>query len=327
MSTGPSSREPEAIPLISQGGDQEWVDDFAREDPSNTPAFGGESHNSKARNESHFGRSSSPLSRYLLYGAVFISLLSLFCNAIFLLTWKPRSQTRKDNELVKSLRRPSQYLGIERVPQLKVALSLESMVAHATASHAGHSGHGSANDGPMPSRTISLATEPTRSASSSRALREVRVNSLFPDDEFGDDGWITLTAQDRMLLEFHSPLDAVKCAFIGHFPIRDDLGGSHLTIEHDDEQSQSSFVEIRQISDLSALPHPLNTTWNTRPASSKLLGQLQVAFGVESVTKPTFSCIPGQPLLVELTCISKDCRIEYRDQETLPLIGIELGVF
>lgn len=61
-------------------------------------------------------------------------------------------------------------------------------------------------------------------------------------------------------------------------------------------------------------------TWNTRPQALKLVGELDASFGRNDTTGE-FDCEPDTRLLVELACIGRGCRIEYKDETGFPKIG------
>jgi len=236
--------------------------------------------------------------------ACLVTALSLAFNAgTFVRSWGSRGDSVPDKLDVSKLRRPSLYLGLERVPEL---LQQQSPASQGQ---------------PLGSPSTAAAGWPTRVA---------RVNSAYPDYVFPQDGWVSLTEQDHTIMEFAAiPTRAgLRCALQAYFPGRRDLRDKLLTIERDDGIAPDPVVRFTAVS-----PSPVdltNLTWNTRPSATRLVDlplTLTVAFGRNQTTAP-FPCPSDIPLRVEAMCVGGGCRVEYDASGSLvnvePLLGMQL---
>lgn len=261
--------------------------------------------------------------------AVFLSLACLVTALSFIFNSVTFVRTSRSNSApekldISKLRRPSLYLGLERVPEL--------LQQHGTSP--------SSQAGPFSSPSISGAGWPTRVA---------RVNSAYPDYVFPQDGWVLLTErvrasslrartrwlnpgfaiQDHAIMEFAATPahGGQRCALQAYFPGRRDLRDKLLTIERNDGHAPD--ISIR-FTTLSHSPIDFtNFTWNTRPSAVRLvdlpLTLSAAAFG-RNQTTVSFSCPSDTPLRLEAMCIGGGCRLEYDASGSLvdlePLLGV-----
>lgn len=175
-----SSRENvEGIPLMRQGEDDDYVSEYGHATSSN-------------QQSSHAVRRATSA---LPYAACLIALLSFVFNALNF-SQNPKLDVFKGS-VVHSLRKPSLYLGIDRVPDIKEMLSLETLFTqnHTTATDSSpdiiHS-HGSSTGG-----------SPTDNADYSGDV--ARVNSRYPDLAFPQDGWVILSEHVSTVITSYSP--------------------------------------------------------------------------------------------------------------------------
>ncbi|EKM56646.1 uncharacterized protein PHACADRAFT_253874 [Phanerochaete carnosa HHB-10118-sp] len=280
----------EAIPLMTQG---EYVHD------SHQPFKLEEDQEELAPVRHRWSRSAVFLSL-----ACFVTAFSLAFNSVtFVRSFRNNGVPEKLD--ISKLRRPSLYLGLERVPEL---------LQHGSSS--------SSQAGPLSSPDVSGAGWPTRVA---------RVNSAHPDSVFPQDGWVLLTERDHMIIEFATtPARAgQRCAIQAYFPGRRDLRDKLLTIERDDGVASEPVIHFTA---LSFSPVDLtNLTWSTRPSAVRLIDlplTLNAAAFGSNQTTVLFPCPSHTPLRVEAMCAGGGCRLEYDASGSLvdvePLLGIRL---
>ncbi|KII91603.1 hypothetical protein PLICRDRAFT_173429 [Plicaturopsis crispa FD-325 SS-3] len=210
---------------------------------------------------------------------------------------------------VSALRRPSLYQGLERVPEIKAAMAKEKPMVHMSP--------------PLPSSTsTSAAPASTASGSTSRPSTIARVDSLHPQTSYPNDGWVLLTDTDRTVMQFLAPSVASSCTFKGFWPARRALGDKMLTLEGADS---SVRVSLRLLPPEFSMR---NVTWDALPPKDDHLGSLTASFGTDDAGKSLFSfpCEAGERYVVELACIGEGCRVEYKDADGLPTLGIQLAV-
>ncbi len=164
----------EAIPLISQGLDGEVDYPDKSEISSGYPS----------------SNSRRSLSTILLASALIVSLLSLCWNAFTLTTIARSPPTVSQRISVDTLRHPSIYLGLERLPAAKVSQSIASLVASASAS--------AQHEHPSMGVSMADATQPSNPLFPGRPVEMVRVNSRYPSQRFEQDGWVLLTEDVRL---------------------------------------------------------------------------------------------------------------------------------
>ncbi len=117
-----------------------------------------------------------------IYTALAVSFLSFAFSGLTFLT------ALRENKLdTRTLERPSLYLGLERVPDIKQMLA-QQPIAHPGKAPDSMHGHGHQNP---PADIDPEVIKPT-------AMR--RVNSLYPAMSFADDMWVTLTEWVRQFL-------------------------------------------------------------------------------------------------------------------------------
>ncbi|OCH90473.1 hypothetical protein OBBRIDRAFT_594982 [Obba rivulosa] len=298
--------EPEAIPLVDSHDDPAWG--ASQPQPRRAPPSTRE----------------PTIERALLVAVCLVSLLSLAWNAVLFSSSSARTAgahlqdaaststgARTDRVGVvdaATLRRPSLYQGLERVPEIKVQMQIEALRMQ------GHS---------------TSAAEPARptvrpAGGALRASAIARVNSRHPNARYPEDGWVLLTEEDRALLLFDRlpSSGSSSCAFSYTFPARKDLADKLLTIESDGVPGVAPLILITSL----AVPDPLDLasmTWNTSPEPQTLLGAVPAVFGANG-TAEAFECTQGGTMLVELACASKGCRVEYEDADGEPPLGIRL---
>ncbi|GJE86379.1 hypothetical protein PsYK624_024590 [Phanerochaete sordida] len=237
----------------------------------------------------------------LLALACAVTALSLVFNAVtFVRSTSARSSRAAEKLDTSKLRRPSLYLGLERVPEL--LQEHQSPVSH---------------------------DEPS-SAPAGWPSRVARVNSAYPQHAFPQDGWVVLTEQDRTIMDF----DAIagkpgqRCTLRAFFPTRRELRDKLLTMERDDGVAPDPAIRFtaRTLSPLDIS----DVTWNTRPSATRLVDMpltLTAAFGHNQSTV-AFPCPTSGTLRVEAMCIGGGCRVEYDASPGLvnvdPLLGIQL---
>ncbi|KAI0703049.1 hypothetical protein BC835DRAFT_1410841 [Cytidiella melzeri] len=200
-----------------------------------------------------------------------------------------------------SLKRPSLYLGLDRVSEIKTnGLTFGSTTG----------GGGGMMD---------MGSAPTMSGQREKVGR---VSSLYPDERFELNGWVLITESDHAIMNLTIPSGpGTQCILHASFPSRRDIATSDtlLTIELD---SSSSSVKNPSTSplrgptiSLAALGEDLNfdlktLTWSTRPPPMRTLGSLVAGFNATDSTNP-FLCSSSGWILIEAACAGKGCRVEY----------------
>lgn len=92
--------------------------------------------------------------------------------------------------------------------------------------------------------------------------------------------------------------------------MRSELQDRLLTLEGD-----TTSVEIWEVVHIS--PSEIySMTWNKKPVRVNELGSLVAVFGINSTIKP-FPCPEHSSLLLELTCPSSGCWVEYEIMDDL----------
>ncbi|CAL1709829.1 unnamed protein product [Somion occarium] len=262
----------------------------------------------------------------LPHSALLIALLSLFLSSLGLASSLRsfRQQNELDEAQLELLRKPSLYFGFDKVPRIQQILSLESLIAQAqgtaTSSVVTEPTHSLDEDHPTAGHGHGHVATPA--AGPGRPVNIARVNSQYPDQIFARDGWVLITEHDRTLLEFRTSSHTSRCVFASYFPTRRSLGDRLLTIELDDPNTPIARIQLTTMT-VSESVDFATLTWNTRPQALKLVGELDASFGRNDTTGE-FDCEPDTRLLVELACIGRGCRIEYKDETGFPKIGIEL---
>ncbi|KAF8888839.1 hypothetical protein BD779DRAFT_1672159 [Infundibulicybe gibba] len=236
----------------------------------------------------------SPLLSTFVFLAFLVSILSTLWTTAQVYSSVPHQGSERVN--VSSLRRPSIYLGLDRVEDIKISPAVPAPQASPSQTHEGS--HGTPLSG-MP-----------------RGI--VRLNSRHPTTSYPPDGWVLLTSQDTALMEFHpQPRENAHCQIGSFFPTRGDLGDKMLSLEGHD-----LTIDVQLIAPSYTLSS--SETWNSRPPTIQHLGVLKAAFGVVAET-PTFPCPDGLPIVVELSCSDEDCRVEYENSAVpTPILGIFL---
>ncbi|KAI0342403.1 hypothetical protein BDW22DRAFT_1357743 [Trametopsis cervina] len=276
-------RPPEAIPLIEQLHDD---DDVAHTDGDGDYAQAREDGRIAGRSKFAYGGVSwlTIALCALLFTACLSSILSLAAA-----TYQRRSGLKKLD--VNTLRRPSVYMGLERVPQIQA-------------------------NGLTFGATIPPSSDPPVLGKGSEGgpRGTVRVSEVYPRMRFVRDGWVVLSEHDHTILNFTIPPGpGTQCVFRTSFPARASLGDALLTLEID-SPSESPLIG------LVLLYGPLRSsltdmTWATRPPPVRALGELRAAFGENSTGAP-FACGKagagaGGEVLVEAYCAGRGCRVEY----------------
>ncbi|KAK7678726.1 hypothetical protein QCA50_018308 [Cerrena zonata] len=283
-----SSHNVEAIPLMQQGEEEDHILE--------------QKHKAHSFNQP---RSSlrSRLIRALPYLACLVALLSFTLNTLIFA--RPSQKPKLDvfnGSVVQSLRKPSLYLGIDRVPEIKEMLSLESLFAQ---------GHATAT-GSLPTETHAHGGSAVHDTSEhpARSVNIARVNSRYPDLIYPQDGWVVLSEFDRTILQLHSGSQSSRCILTSAFPGRRSLGDRLLTIEIDDSTTRVARIQARVLSNSDSSVDFSSLTWNSRSSLSHLIGELEVDFGRNSSTSE-FAC-GGSELLVELACLGNGCGVEFK---------------
>ena len=160
----------EAIPLIAQDHNQDIRDDYRVKS---------EHDSDDSLPEIPTGSKGYSLSTLLLAAAFLLSLVSLTWNAVALASVAGSKASPSQRIVVDSLRRPSIYLGMERVPGYKNK-------KHSKPASGGASMSMSA--APVQATRVPGPGEPTELA---------RVNMRYPDVVFEQDGWVFLTEDVR----------------------------------------------------------------------------------------------------------------------------------
>lgn len=122
------------------------------------------------------------------------------------------------------------------------------------------------------------------------------------------------------------PAGTSSCQLASYFPTRSALGTTKLlTIESEDPSSPPLIqIHLHHSPPLSSEFSKL--TWNSRPKSpSTSLKSLVADFGVNGTTNE-FTCSEDHELVVELGCVGKGCRVEYRVEGGEPLVGTLLQI-
>lgn len=110
-----------------------------------------------------------------------------------------------------------------------------------------------------------------------------------------------------------------ECSFTAIFPERRNLQDRLLTIESDDPDLGWPLIQITLVPEQNMVDIS-KATWNTRPVSETVLGTLRVSFGTNDTT-PSFSCPSGSLMQVELECLGRGCRVEYKNEDDQPILG------
>jgi len=233
-----------------------------------------------------------------IYTALAVSFLSFAFSGLTFLT------ALGENKLdTRTLERPSLYLGLEHVPNIKQRLAQQPIAPPGKAPGSMH-GHGHQNP---PADNDPEVIKPT-------AMR--RVNSLYPAMSFADDMWVTLTEWDSMLVEFQLPydmpqaFDLEKCMVSTKVPPQSvkALMDRQVTIE----PKGTIDVHVWEVPPLPAAEY--NITYNIKPNRVNLLGTMEVGFGHQSHVGAV-DCRAGATVTLELVCSPKSgrvgCRVEF----------------
>lgn len=143
------------------------------------------------------------LTTLLLFLAFFVSLLS-FGTTFYLEFIHSRSSVSGPyasgyyNVKIDDLKKPSQYLGLERVDGS--IERLEQELAHNGTGQGEHGGASSSSNGSMAMDN----PPPSLPVGPGRATSIVRINERFPNATFQRDGWVLLTNQVRLVLASRS---------------------------------------------------------------------------------------------------------------------------
>ena len=183
MSSGRESIE--AIPLMRQanGDDDELYDSHAAN---------GALHPTKQRSFLSTGRTISSLS----YVACLVAIISFAYNTLSFMNPSQGSKLKLLNEnVVQSLRKPSLYLGIDRVPEIKKRLTVESVLAQSHTT--------TPDSSPNTPHTHNTPSGGSPTGSSDRVINVARVSSLYPDMTFMQDGWVILSNSVSQLESFY----------------------------------------------------------------------------------------------------------------------------
>ncbi|KAI0062554.1 hypothetical protein BV25DRAFT_1916071 [Artomyces pyxidatus] len=227
---------------------------------------------------------------FLVFSVFVVSVLSCGLSAIITFNGLPVPSRKYAYEWDRSdLRRPSLYMGLERVPEIK------------------------ASSGTPAKEEPTVIELPTGVG---RAVNIVRVNARHPQAQFPRDGWVLLTDEDATFLHFDLDNLAAECAFHLFFPTRDALTrtGKLLTLEG------APTIEIFQVSSKGELT---NITWASRPPRGASLGRFQATYGGD-VKSRSFDCGGSGNLTVEMVCVSVGCRVEYREEDD-PGIHVQIS--
>ena len=117
------------------------------------------------------------------------------------------------------------------------------------------------------------------------------------------------------------PRGALSCQLAAYFPTRTALGlGSKLlTLEYDDDAG-SLQIQVHLHPPQTSVDFPA-LTWHGRPQSSTTsLRPLVAQFGKNSTTNE-FPCSSDYPILVELACEGRGCRVEFGVEDGDPHLG------
>ncbi|THH16096.1 hypothetical protein EW146_g4472 [Bondarzewia mesenterica] len=243
--------------------------------------------------------------------AFFVSLLSLSLTAYQFLAPSSLLRTPSVQRVydinVDTLRRPSLYMGLERVPLIRLPPD---------PSQGGNAGHGSGT------HNISKPQEPEiLPVGLGRATAMAHTNSLNPSTSYPNDGWILITEHDTTFLQFVMPSPAASsCTFHISLPTRAALiqSAKLLTLENTNTPAGVPALEIYAVD--AADVDFARLTWTTRPPRRGLIGRVDAAFGTNT-TVPNFNC-GGEQLTIELTCVGEGCRVEYREEGGEPVIVV-----
>ena len=111
-------------------------------------------------------------------------------------------------------------------------------------------------------------------------------------------------------MEFPTQPYSPRCTLTSAFPNRKSLGDKLLTIEVDDATYKFPQIQATLLSNSGGI-NMTSPTWNSRPATSKLVGQLTADFGRTSSTSE-FACGGESNVLIELVCLGEGCRVEFK---------------
>lgn len=141
------------------------------------------------------------LTTLLLFSAFLVSLLS-FATTLYIHFARSRATSTGSyasgyyNIDIQSLRKPSQYSGLERVDGSIERLAQE--LAHDGAGDGAHGGTSSSSNGSM-----TMNPPPSLPVGPGRATSIVRVNERFPNSTFPRDGWVLLTNEVCLCFNLH----------------------------------------------------------------------------------------------------------------------------
>lgn len=131
------------------------------------------------------------LTTLLLFSAFLVSLLS-FATTLYIHFARSRSSISTGsyastyyNIDISNLRKPSQYLGLERVDG-----SIERLAQELAHNGAGGGAHGATSSS---NGSMTMNPPPSLPVGPGRATSIVRVNERFPNATFPRDGWVLLT--------------------------------------------------------------------------------------------------------------------------------------
>lgn len=218
----------------------------------------------------------SSITTVSVYSALAISLVAFFLSSLSF--WSFGRPSASSLEIgPQALRRPSLYLGLERVPEIKVRLDAEALL-RPTPDHSGSggNGHGGMHENAGTPEVDGMVKPSTF----------VRISRLYPDMNWTDEKivlsesvrvsrmsfWrLILTsnmciAQDLMILYFPLPNNVIsdpsQCTLRASFPAQSALNGRLLTVEGRSPSITLSQVTLPETFHGSALGE---LAWNRRP--------------------------------------------------------------
>ena len=110
-----------------------------------------------------------------------------------------------------------------------------------------------------------------------------------------------------------------ECSLAGAFPDIAMLQGKLLTIESDDSEVAFPAVRLAMV-DTADMVDISKVSWSTRPPSKTVLGTLQASYGANT-SSPSFKCPAADRLQIEVACLGRGCRVEYRSDSSQPKLG------
>ncbi|KAL0945846.1 hypothetical protein HGRIS_012129 [Hohenbuehelia grisea] len=247
----------------------------------------------------------SPALSIFIFTALAISILSFFLNAVQFVVRPPYEPGVLD---VRSLRRPSLYLGLERVPEIQAVTeavkAAQAAVGQQSGSGAAHDGHGDEGVGALVDELL-------------HASRIIRINADFPRGYFPSDPWVLLTPKDVVYMEFTPPPLVSSCVPKLFLPKRADLQNKMLTIE-----GASPFLGLRVMPPSFQIDR---ATWANRPLPNegRRLSNVFARFGFNN-SLPSIPCVSGERFVLELSCFHIGCRIEFEDSVGSPRLGLQM---